>query len=161
MHSLNPTNANVEGLTKDVTAAAAALRIETEIVHARDSREIEEAFATLLHNKAGALLVGADSFFFNRRVQLATLTARYAIPAVFFNREFAEAGGLMSYGSSLSEMNRHLGIYTGRILKGAKPDELPVVQSTKFEFAINLPTAKALGLEIPPMLLASADEVIE
>ena len=158
---VNPANANVEGLTKDVTAAAAALRIEIEIVHARDSREIGEAFAKLVHNKAGALLVGADSFFFNRRVQLATLAARHAIPAVFFNREFAEAGGLMSYGSSLSEMNRQLGVYTGRILKGAKPDELPVVQSSKFELVINLPTAKALGLEIPPMLLARADEVIE
>jgi putative ABC transport system substrate-binding protein len=158
---VNPANANVEGLTKDVTAAAAALGIEIEIVRARDSREIEEAFATLVHNNAGALLVGADSFFFNRRVQLATLAARHAIPAVFFNREFAEAGGLMSYGSSLSEMNRQLGVYTGRILKGAKPDELPVVQSTKFELVINLPTAKALGLEIPPMLLAHADEVIE
>ena len=158
---VTPANANVEGLTKDVTAAAAALRIEIEIVHARDSREIGEAFAKLVHNKAGALLVGADSFFFNRRVQLATLAARHAIPAVFFNREFAEAGGLMSYGSSLSEMNRQLGVYTGRILKGAKPDELPVVQSSKFELVINLPTAKALGLEIPPMLLARADEVIE
>ena len=158
---VNPANANVEGLTKDVTAAAAALRIEIEIVHARDSREIGEAFAKLVYNKAGALLVGADSFFFNRRVQLATLAARHAIPAVFFNREFAEAGGLMSYGSSLSEMNRQLGVYTGRILKGAKPDELPLVQSSKFELVINLPTAKALGLEIPPMLLARADEVIE
>jgi putative ABC transport system substrate-binding protein len=158
---VNPANANVEGLTKDVTAAAAALGIEIEIVHARDSREIEEAFATLVHNKAGALLVGADSFFFNRRVQLATLAARHVIPAVFFNREFAEAGGLMSYGSSLSEMNRQLGVYTGRILKGAKPDELPVVQSTKFELVINLPTAKALGLDVPPTLLARADEVIE
>jgi len=158
---VNPANANVEGLTKDVAAAAAALGVEIEIVHARDSREIEEAFATLVHNKAGALLVGADSFFFNRRVQLAILAARHAIPAVFFNREFVEAGGLMSYGSSLSEMNRQLGIYTARILKGAKPDELPVVQSTKFELVINLPTANALGLEIPPMLLARADDVIE
>jgi putative ABC transport system substrate-binding protein len=158
---VNPANANFEGLTKDVTAAAAALGVEIEIVHARDSREIEEAFATLVHNKAGALLVGADSFFFNRRVQAATLAARHAIPAVFFSREFAEAGGLMSYGSSQSEMNRQLGIYTGRILKGAKPEELPVVQSTKFELDINLPTAKALGLEIPPTLLARADEVIE
>jgi len=158
---VNPANANVEGLTKDVTAAAAALGVEIEIVHARDSREIEEAFATLVHNKAGALLVGADSFFFNRRVQLAILAARHAIPAVFFNREFVEAGGLMSYGSSLSEMNRQLGVYTARILKGAKPDELPVVQSTKFELVINLPTANALGLEIPPMLLARADDVIE
>jgi putative ABC transport system substrate-binding protein len=158
---VNPANANIEGLTKDVTAAAATLGVEIEIVQARDSREIEESFAMLVQKKADALLVGADSFFFNRRVQLATLTARHAIPAVFFNREFAEAGGLMSYGSSLSEMNRQLGVYTGRILKGAKPDELPVVQSTKFELVVNLVTARAIGLDVPPMLLARADEVIE
>jgi putative ABC transport system substrate-binding protein len=158
---VNPANVNVEGLTKDVTAAAAEMGIEIEIVHARDSREIEAVFATLVHNKVSALLVGADSFFFNRRVQLATLAARHAIPAVFFNREFAEAGGLMSYGSSLSEVNRQLGVYTGRILSGAKPADLPVMQSTKFELVINLSTARALGIEIPPMLLARADEVIE
>jgi putative ABC transport system substrate-binding protein len=158
---VNPANANVEGLTKDVTAAAAALGVEIEIVHARDSREIEEAFATLVHNKAGALLVGADSFLFNRRVQLAILAARHAIPAVFFNREFAEAGGLMSYGTSLTEVYRQLGVYSGRILNGAKSTELPVAQSIKFEFVINLPTARALGLEVPATLLARADEVIE
>ena len=158
---VNPANANVEGVTKDVTAAAAALGVQIDVVQALDSREIESAFATLVRSKADALLVGADAFFFNRRVHLAILATRHAIPAVYFNREFAEAGGLMSYGTSLTEIYQQLGVYTGRILKGAKPAELPVVQSTKFEFVINLPTARALGLEIPPMLLARADEVIE
>jgi putative ABC transport system substrate-binding protein len=158
---VNPANANVEGVTKDVVAAASAIGVQIDVVGASDSREIEAAFATLVRNKAAALLVGADSFFFNRRLQLAILSARHVIPAVYFNREFAEAGGLMSYGTSLTEVYRQLGVYTGRILKGEKPAELPVVQSTMFEFVINLPTARALGLEIPPVLLARADEVIE
>jgi putative tryptophan/tyrosine transport system substrate-binding protein len=158
---VNPANANVEGMTKDVTAAAAALGVQIDVVQARDSREIEAAFAMLVRNKVDALLVGADSFFFNRRLQLATWATRHAIPAVYFNREFAEAGGLMSYGTNLTERDRQLGIYTGRILKGAKPADLPVTQSTKFELVINLPTARALGLDIPPTLLARADEVIE
>ena len=158
---VNPANANVEGVTKDVEAAASAIGVQIDVVGASDSREIEAAFATLVRNKAAALLVGADSFFFNRRLQLAILAARHAIPAVYFNREFAEAGGLMSYGTSLTEVYHQLGVYTGRILKGSKPADLPVVQSTKFEFVINLLSARALGLEIPPVLLARADEVIE
>jgi len=158
---VNPTNANVEGVTKDVTAAASAIGVQIDVVQASDSHEIDTAFATLVRNKADALLVGADSLFFTRRLQLATLATRHALPAVYFNRPFAEAGGLMSYGTSLTEVNRQLGIYTGRILKGAKPAELPVMQSTRFELVINLPTARALGLEIPSMLLARADEVIE
>jgi len=158
---VNPANANVEGVTKDVEAAASAIGVQIDVVGASDSREIEAAFATLVRNKAAALVVGADSFFFNRRLQLAILAARHAIPAVYFNREFAEAGGLMSYGTSLTEVYHQLGVYTGRILKGSKPADLPVVQSTKFEFVINLLSARALGLEIPPVLLARADEVIE
>jgi putative ABC transport system substrate-binding protein len=158
---VNPSNANVEGVTKDVTAAAATLGVQIDVVQASDSREIEAAFTTLVRNKANALLIGSDVFFSSRRVQLATLTTRHAIPAVQNVREFAEVGGLMSYGTSLTEAFRQLGVYTGRILKGAKPADLPVVQSTKFEFVINLPTARALGIEIPPTLLARADEVIE
>jgi len=158
---VNPANANVEGVTKDVEAAASAIGVQIDVLGASDSREIEAAFATLVRNKAAALLVGADSFFFNRRLQLAILAARHTIPAVYFNREFAEAGGLMSYGTSLTEVYRQLGVYTGRILKGSKPADLPVVQSTKFEFVFNLLTARALGLEIPSVLLARADEVIE
>jgi putative ABC transport system substrate-binding protein len=158
---VNPTNANVEGVTKDVTAAAATLGVQIDVVQASDSREIEAAFATLVRNQCNALLIGSDVFFISRRVQLATLTTRHAIPAVQNVRGFAEVGGLMSYGTSQTETFRQLGVYTGRILKGAKPADLPVVQSTKFEFVINLPTARALGLEIPPTLLARADEVIE
>jgi putative ABC transport system substrate-binding protein len=158
---VNPTNANVEGVTKDVTAAAATLGVQIDVVQASDSREIEAAFATLVRNKADALLIGSDVFFISRRVQLATLTTRHAIPAVQNVRGFAEVGGLMSYGTSLKEAFRQLGVYAGRILKGARPADLPVVQSTKFEFVINLPTARALGIEIPPTLLARADVVIE
>jgi putative ABC transport system substrate-binding protein len=158
---VNPTNENAEGVTKDVVAAADTLGVQIDVVPASDSREIEVAFATLVRNKVNALLIGSDIFLSSRRVQLATLTARHAIPAVQNVREFAEVGGLMSYGTNLTEAFRQLGVYTGRILKGAKPADLPVVQSTKFEFVINLPTARALGIEIPPTLLARADEVIE
>ena len=135
--------------------------MQIDVVHARDSREIEAAFGTLARNKPGALLVSPDGFLFNRRVQLATLATRHAIPAVYTLREYAEAGGLMSYGTSLTEVYRQIGLYTGLILKGTKPADLPVVQSTKFELVINLPSASALGIEVPPTLLARADEVIE
>jgi putative ABC transport system substrate-binding protein len=158
---VNPDNANTESVTRDVTAAAAAIGKQIDVLHARDSREIEAAFAALVRNRADALLLGPDTVFINRRIQIVTLAARHAIPAVFPVREYAEAGGLMSYGTSLTETYRQLGVYAGRILKGAKPAELPVVQSTKFELVINLPTARALGLDVPPMLLARADEVIE
>ena len=159
---VNPSNpATAVTTTRDVTAAASVIGVQIDVVHARDSREIEAAFGTLAHNRPGALLVSPDGFFFNRRVQLATLATRHAIPAVYTLREYAEAGGLMSYGTSLTEVYRQIGLYTGLILKGAKPADLPVVQSIKFELVINLPTATALGIEVPPMLLARADEVIE
>jgi putative ABC transport system substrate-binding protein len=141
-------------------AAASTTGIDIDVVQASDSREIEAAFSALIRNRVDALIVGTDPFFFRRRVQLVTLATRHAIPAVYTVREFAEAGGLMSYGTSLPEAFRQIGVYTVRILKGAKPADLPVVQSTKFEFVINLPTARAIGLDVP-MLLAGADEVIE
>src|SRR5262245_49975293 len=158
---VNPTNANVEGVTKDVTAAASPGEVQIDVVRASDTREIESAFATLVSNKTDALVVSPDPFFYSRQVQLATLATRHALPAIYNVREYPQVGGLMSYGTSLTEVYRQLGDYTGRILKGAKPADLPVVQSIKFEFVINLPTARALGLEIPPTLLARADEVIE
>ena len=158
---VNPDNANAEAVTREATAAASAIGVEIEVVRANDNTAIDAAFATLLRSKADALVVGADPFFFSRRSQLAALAIRHAIPAVYTVRDFPEAGGLMSYGTSLTEAFRHIGDYTGRIVKGAKPADLPVVQSTKFDFIVNLTTAKALGLDVPPSLLATADEVIE
>jgi putative tryptophan/tyrosine transport system substrate-binding protein len=158
---VNPANANFETVTKDVISAASAMGLQIDIVRASDSHEIEVAFATLVRSRPDALLVGADPFFTSRRVQLVILATRLAIPTVYFLREFAEAGGLMSYGTSLTETFRQLGVYTSRILNGAKPSELPVVQLTKFELVINLPTARALGLDIPHTLLGAADAVIE
>jgi putative ABC transport system substrate-binding protein len=158
---VNSSNTTSKGQASDMISAASALGATVEVVHAGDSRQIEAAFATLLRNRADALVVGTDPFLFSRRVQLATLAARHAIPAIYPVRENAEVGGLMSYGTSLSEVYRHIGDYAVRILKGARPADLPVVRSTKFELVINLPTARALGLDVPPMLLARADEVIE
>ena len=158
---VNPNNSPSEAVTKDVTVAASTMGIEIGVVEADSSRAIEAAFATLVRNRAEALLIGTDPFLFSRRVQLSTLATRHAIPAAFSAREFPEAGGLMSYGTSLTEVFRQLGAYAGRILTGAKPADLPVVRSVTFEFVINMSTAKALGLEIPPTLLARADEVIE
>jgi len=158
---VNPDNANAEVVTREMAAAASALGVQVEVMRASDIPGINAAFAALVRNKTDALVVGADPFFFSRRVQFATLATRHAIPAVYTVREYPEAGGLMSYGTSLTEAFRHIGAYTGRILKGAKPADLPVVQSTKFDFIINLTTAKTLGLDVPPTLLARADEVIE
>jgi putative tryptophan/tyrosine transport system substrate-binding protein len=158
---LNPDNTTSAAQTRDVTAAGSDIGAAIQVVHARDSREIEAAFAALARNGAEALLIGTDPFLFSRRVQLAILAARRGIPAIYPVRENAEVGGLMSYGTSLAEVYRQVGAYTARILKGASPADLPVVRSTKFEFVINLSTARALGLDVPPMLLARADEVIE
>ena len=158
---VNPNYPATDAMTRDTTAAASAIGFQIDVMQASDSREIEAAFGALVRNKADALLVGSDSFFVSRRLQIATLAARHAIPTVYPVRDFAEAGGLMSYGASQTEAYRQAGIYTGKILKGTKPADLPVMQSTRFELVINLPTARAIGLEIPPMLLARADAVIE
>jgi putative ABC transport system substrate-binding protein len=158
---VNPNNSTAEAVRKDVTAAASAIGVEIDVVEAGDSRAIDAAFATLVRNRADALLLGTDPFFFSRRQQLAILAARHALPAAFAAREWAEVGGLISYGTSLTEVFQQIGAYTGRILKGAKPADLPVVRSTKFELVINLSTARALGIEVPSTLSASADDVIE
>ena len=158
---VNPTSPLTEPATKDVTAVASAIGLKIDIVPARDSREIEAAFATLVRDRADALLVGPDGFLLSRRLQIATLATRHAIPTLYNVREYPEVGGLMSYGTSQAEAYYQVGVYTGKVLKGAKPADLPVIQSTKFELVINLPTARAIGLEIPATLLARADEVIE
>ena len=158
---VNPRNANAEPVAGEVTSAAAEVGMRTEVVRASDIREIEAAFAVLVRSRTEALIVASDPFFYSRRLQLATLATRHAIPAIYNVREFAEAGGLMSYGTSLAEVYRQIGSYAGRILKGTAPADLPVVQSIKFELVINQPTARALGIEIPATLLARADEVIE
>jgi putative ABC transport system substrate-binding protein len=158
---INPGSLVYDAMTRDVTAAASAMGLQIDIVTASDNREIEAAFGALVRNRADALLVGADAFLFGRRLQITTLAVRHAIPALYNVREYPEAGGLMSYGTSQTEAYRQVGVNTGKILKGAKPNDLPVMQSTKLELVINLSTARALGLEIPPTLLARADEVIE
>jgi len=141
--------------------AAQALGRQIHVLHASADRDLEIAFATLVGLQAGGLVIGADGFFTGRSEHLAKLTARHAVPTVFQFREFVAAGGLLSYGGSLAEQYRQAGIYTGRILKGEKPADLPAQQLTKVEMFINLKTAKALGIEVPPTLLARADEVIE
>ena len=158
---VNPNNTTSEDQTSDVIAAASTIGVKIDVVRARDSHEIEAAFAMLVRNRTDALLVGTDPFFYSRRVQIAMLAARHVIPTIYPVRENVEAGGLISYGTSLTETYRQVGAYTVRILKGAKPADLPVVQSTKFELVINLPTARMFGLTVPPTLLATADEVIE
>jgi putative tryptophan/tyrosine transport system substrate-binding protein len=156
---LNPTNANFQAQLRGVQDAA--LGQQVSILSASTERDIDVAFATVTESGAGALLVGSDPFFNNERDQVIALAARRAIPAIYEGREFATAGGLASYGTSLANAHRQAGIYASRILRGEKPADLPIVQPTKFEFVINLKTAKALGLDVPQGLSASADEIIE
>src|SRR5262245_52392165 len=159
---INPANATTaEATLRDIPDAARTIGLQIQVLHASTRSEIEAAFATLVRDKADALFVAPDSFFASRRVQFVTLATRHAIPMAHSTREAVEAGGLMSYGSDIADMFRQAGIYAGQILKGAKPADLPVLQSTKFEFVINLQTARALGLDVPLHLQQLADEVIE
>jgi putative ABC transport system substrate-binding protein len=159
---VNPANtANAETTLRDAEPAARAAGLQIQILKASTSREIEAAFATFVRERPDALFVGNDAFLTSRRVQLVHLATRHAIPASYTVRDFAEVGGLMSYGVNITDALRQVGVYVGRILKGAKPADLPVVQSSKFELVINAVTARMLGLDVPPSLLARADEVIE
>jgi putative tryptophan/tyrosine transport system substrate-binding protein len=159
---VNPASAEVtESTLRDVETAARAITPQMQIFNVTSSREIDAAFATLVRERVDTVFVSSGSFFADRRVQLVLLATRHAIPAIYPFRDFAEAGGLMSYGASLTDAYRQVGVYVGRILKGAKPADLPVAQSTKFELVINAQAARVLGLTIPPTLLARADEVIE
>ena len=158
---VNPTSANAEVQLKDVPAAARTLGLEIVVQNASSERDFDAAFAALVQQRAGALVVGSDPLFYTRRQQLAAMATRHALPAIYADREYAEAGGLMSYGTSIAAAFRQAGVYTGRILRGEQPAELPVMQATKFDLTINLITAKALGITVPPGLLVAADEVIE
>jgi putative ABC transport system substrate-binding protein len=159
---VNPANAtNTETTLKDVGPAAHAIGLQIQVLNASSSREIDAAFATIARERPDALFVGIDSLFTPRRVQMVQLAARHAVPATYSGRQYAEIGGLMSYGANLTDTYRQVGAYTGHILKGAKPADLPVVQASKFELVINAQTARMLGLAVPPTLLAIADEVIE
>ena len=159
---VNPANASItESTIRDVQQAAPTIGLQIQILNATTIGEIDAAFATFAREHPDALFVAPDAFFASRGVQFATLTARDRIPATYAQRDYVAAGGLMSYGTDFADMYHQVGVYTGTILKGAKPADLPVLQSTKFVFAINLQTARALGVEVPPGVLSIADEVIE
>jgi len=158
---VNPANVMTENALRDVAAAARVMGLQIQVLNASTSGEIDAAFATFVRERPDAIFVGLDVFFISRRAQLVNLASRHALPATYHLREFAEAGGLMSYGSNIVDTFRQAGVYAGRILKGAKPADLPVVQSTKFELVINAWTARMLGLAVPPTLLSTADKVIE
>jgi len=158
---INPANRNAETQTRNMQTAARALGIELLVLHASNERDLDTAFATLVQKRAGGIVISADALFTSRSEQLAELAARYAVPATYQFREFAAAGGLVSYGTSIADSYRLTGVYTGRVLKGEKPADLPVQRSTKVELFINLKTAKALGITVPLPLLGRADEVIE
>jgi putative ABC transport system substrate-binding protein len=158
---VNPTNPQAETDTREALEAARVLGLQVHVLNARNKSEIDSGFVTLIQRHAEALLIEGDGLFVTRMKQLVVLTARHAIPAIYQSRDFPDAGGLLSYGASRADALRIAGVYTGRILKGEKPADLPVQQSTKVELILNLATAKALGLTVPLMLLARADEVIE
>jgi putative ABC transport system substrate-binding protein len=158
---LNPTNPDTDFQLQSVEAAAAAIGVKLRIFHANVADDFDRAFAAIVQQRADALLVGKDAFFVSQREQIVALAARHGLPAIYTFRSFAEAGGLMSYSTSLVDVYRQVGFYVGRILKGEKPADLPVVQPTKFELVINLKSAKALGVKISDNLLSLADEVIE
>jgi putative tryptophan/tyrosine transport system substrate-binding protein len=158
---LNPSNAQAQSQEREIQRAAGVIGRQVLVLNAGTEQEIEKAFAALVRERAGALLVGADTFFVSQAVLFVVLTARHAIPTIYPFRSYVDAGGLMSYGTSLLDAYRLTGVYTGRVLKGEKPADLPIVQPTKFELALNLKTARAVGISIPPTVLARADEVIE
>jgi putative ABC transport system substrate-binding protein len=159
--AVNPNNPTTDGITRDVRTAAQTLGVRTQVLHASNDRDIDAAFEAIAEQRANALLVQSDPVFNDRRDKLVTMTARYAIPTIYDRRDFPAAGGLMSYGASAVDQYRQSGLLVGRILGGAEPAELPVMRPVKFEFVINLKTAKTLGLDVPAKLLALADEVIE
>ena len=159
---INPTSPNLaEAQSRDLQTAAHSLGLQLHVLQASTDRDFDSAFASVTRLRAGGLVISSDSFFFSQSHQLATLAVQHAVPSIFGFREFVTAGGLMSYGGSIAESFRWVGVYTGRILKGEKPADLPVQQSTKIELFINLKTAQALGLEVPPTLLTRAEDVIE